>query len=49
MDSPPRLRRPRTAPDNSQPPPTLPQFEHVNRYWDNQHHCFAARLLPGED
>ena len=41
-------RRVRTAPDNSKPPTTLPQFEHVSRYWDNEHKCFAARLLPGE-
>ena len=38
----------RTAPDNSPPPPALPQFAHVSRYWDNEHQCFAARLLPGE-
>jgi chemotaxis protein CheD len=48
MDSSTILRRLRTAPDNRPPPPTLPQFEHVSRYWDNQHNCFAARLLPGE-
>jgi len=48
MDSSTKLRRARAAPDNSQPPATLPQFEHVSRYWDNHHHCFAARLLPGE-
>ena len=48
MDSSTRLRRPRSAPDNSPPPATLPQFAHVSRYWDNQYHCFAARLLPGE-
>ena len=41
-------RRVRTAPDNSTPPPALPQFSHVSRYWDNEHKCFAARLLPGE-
>jgi chemotaxis protein CheD len=41
-------RRLRTAPDNSSPPPVLPQFSHVSRYWDNEHKCFAARLLPGE-
>ena len=48
MDSSTRLRRPRTAPDNSLPPATLPQFAHVSRYWDSHHNCFAARLLPGE-
>ena len=41
-------RRSRNAPDNSSPPPALPQFSHVSRYWDNDNKCFAARLLPGE-
>ncbi len=41
-------RQVRSAPDSSMPPPTLSQFEHVSRYWDNEHQCFAARLLPGE-
>src|ERR1043165_5536650 len=41
-------RRSRNAPNNSSPPPALPQFSHVSRYWDNEHKCFAARLLPGE-
>jgi chemotaxis protein CheD len=26
----------------------LPQFSHVTRYWDQEHGCYAARLLPGE-
>jgi chemotaxis protein CheD len=43
-----RLRLGRLAPDNTPPPPTLPQFAHVTRYWDQEHHCYAARLLPGE-
>ena len=30
------------------PPPTLPGFEHVNRYWDPVHVMFAAKILPGE-
>jgi chemotaxis protein CheD len=34
------------APRN--PPPTLPEFAHINRYWDPEHYCFAAKLLPGE-
>lgn len=29
-------------------PPTLPGFEHVNRYFDRAHHCIAAKILPGE-
>jgi chemotaxis protein CheD len=48
MDSSTTLRRLRTAPDNRPPPATLPQFAHVSRYWDTQHQCFAACLLPGE-
>jgi hypothetical protein len=48
MDSSTTLRRIRIAPDQSPPPATLPQFAHVNRYWDTRYQCFAARLLPGE-
>ena len=29
-------------------PVALPQFAHIRRYWDPQHECFAAKLLPGE-
>jgi len=29
-------------------PPTQPQFAHIIRYWDREHHGFAAKLLPGE-
>jgi chemotaxis protein CheD len=29
-------------------PPALPQFSHVGRFWDREHHCFSAKLLPGE-
>jgi chemotaxis protein CheD len=43
-----RLRLGRVAPDNTQALPALPQFAHVNRYWDQEHSAFAARLLPGE-
>lgn len=32
----------------SPPPPALPQFAHVQRYWDQAHGCYAARVLPGE-
>ena len=31
-----------------EPPPALPQFGHIRRYWDPQHRTFAAKLLPGE-
>ncbi|HET9864094.1 MAG TPA: chemoreceptor glutamine deamidase CheD [Steroidobacteraceae bacterium] len=43
-----RLRLGRLAPDNTPPLPALPQFEHVTRYWDQEHACYSARLLPGE-
>jgi chemotaxis protein CheD len=43
-----RLRLGRTAPDESLPPPALPQFAHIARYWDQSHGCFMARVLPGE-
>lgn len=42
----PRLGR--IAPDNSLPLPALPQFEHISRFWDNEHACYSARILPGE-
>jgi chemotaxis protein CheD len=29
-------------------PPALPQFSHVGRFWDREHQCFSAKLLPGE-
>jgi len=43
-----RLRLGRLAPDNSLPSPALPQFEHVSRFWDSEHSCYSARILPGE-
>lgn len=43
-----RLRLGRIAPDAKPPPPALPQFSHVTRYWDQEHASYAARLLPGE-
>jgi len=42
------LRLTRLGPGDSQPQPALPQFAHISRYWDQEHGCFAARLLPGE-
>jgi chemotaxis protein CheD len=30
------------------PPRMLPGFNHITRYWDEQHGMFAAKLLPGE-
>jgi chemotaxis protein CheD len=44
----PRLRLGRVAPDDVEMLPSLPQFEHIARHWDEEHRCFAARLLPGE-
>lgn len=29
-------------------PRTLPGFEHVNRFWDNAHQRYAAKIMPGE-
>jgi chemotaxis protein CheD len=29
-------------------PPCLPDFEHVNRYWDRNHDTWVAKILPGE-
>ncbi|WAR46555.1 chemoreceptor glutamine deamidase CheD [Methylomonas rapida] len=28
--------------------PSLPGFEHINRYWDTENGVIAAKLLPGE-
>jgi len=44
----PRLKLGRTAPDDMQMMPALPQFDHIARHWDDEHRVFAARLLPGE-
>lgn len=30
------------------PPRALPGFAHINRYWDDMHQMYAAKLLPGE-
>lgn len=30
------------------PPPALPGFEGINRYWDLKTRTFAAKVLPGE-
>ena len=29
-------------------PPLLFGFENINRYWDERHHIYAAKLLPGD-
>ena len=44
--SPPRPAASRAA--AADPPPGLPQFSHIRRYYDPQHESFAAKLLPGE-
>ncbi len=30
------------------PPPALPGFEHIKRYWDKNYGQFGAKILPGE-
>jgi len=32
----------------SGPNPCLPGFDHVSRYWDRTHDCYAAKILPGD-
>src|SRR2546423_15569568 len=39
---------PGAAPERAQLPEALPQFAHVQRHWDHEHRCFAARILPGD-
>lgn len=29
-------------------PRALPEFEQINRYWDNKHGFYGAKILPGE-
>lgn len=29
-------------------PPSIPGFEHINRYWDQENQIVTAKLLPGE-
>lgn len=29
-------------------PGCLPQFRHINRYWDREHQHWSAKILPGE-
>lgn len=31
-----------------QQPTCLPDFEHINRYWDRNNQVWAAKILPGE-
>lgn len=37
-----------TVIDRPSQPPASSGFEHVNRYWDPMHKCWAAKILPGE-
>jgi len=30
------------------PQPALPGFGHINRFWEPQAECFAAKILPGQ-
>lgn len=41
-------RSPVSRKETADLPPALPGFEHVNRYWDDMHKQFAAKILPGE-
>jgi chemotaxis protein CheD len=38
----------RPVPTGQQQVPVLRGFEHIRRYWDRAHNCFAAKILPGE-
>lgn len=38
---------PKGTPLREQPPLSL-DFKHVNRYWDQMHQVWAAKILPGE-
>jgi len=33
---------------NKSVPECLKGFEHINRFWDKTHDCYAAKILPGE-
>lgn len=37
-----------TSSAQPEPSPTLPGFEHVNRYWDRRQEIHVAKILPGE-
>jgi len=43
-------KRPTSKPAPQVPglPRALPDFIHINRYWDRLHDTFAAKILPGE-
>lgn len=34
--------------DSPKQPPLSVDFEHINRYWDNVHGVWSAKILPGE-
>ena len=33
---------------NKSVPECIKGFEHINRFWDKTHDCYAAKILPGE-
>ena len=35
-------------PIRQEPPLKLPGFENIRHTWDSVHHCYSARILPGE-
>ena len=45
-----RSKRSLTVGDHSHalPPPTLPGFEHIKRFWDKENALFSAKIVPGE-
>ena len=38
----------RAGRDPGRPPPSLPGFEHIQRFWDAEHGCWSLKILPGE-
>lgn len=32
----------------SPPPPSLPGYDHIRRYWDHHNNSYIAKILPGE-
>ncbi len=40
--------RPKNNNDINNMPRCLPGFENINRYWDEKHSIYAAKILPGE-
>lgn len=43
-----RIRKHPQGAGAPQLPVAAPQFSHIQRYWDNEHEQYSAKLLPGE-